>query len=144
MNFCQSHWDKLRAAIKDKGLETLISDSGEKAARVMAEAANGREMTLDTFDPLLGAWGAINSNCFNEIQLIGGNPLILMVPEGQGQGEPYPRCPICYLNWIMDKHEEVCKDPQCQKPKGEAAHFEWMIDRAANDQVDAWKALGNG
>lgn len=141
MNICQDHWDRLREAIKARGLGALISDGGERAAQVMARAISEVEPSVDNFDPLLNAWGAIGSNTMSAIQSFGGNPLVLMVPEGQGHEEPYPRCGICYLNWMMDKHDEVCTNPDCQKPKGEAAHYDWMIDRAADDQVELWKSL---
>jgi hypothetical protein len=51
------------------------------------------------------------------------------------------RCTICYLNWMMDEHDRFCTEADCQKPKGEAAHYEWMIGRAADDQVEAWKTM---
>lgn len=143
MNMCQGCWDKLREAIDKRGLSSLVSDSGEKAAEIIARAANGEPESIDNFDPLLNAWGSICSNGMEAIQRIGGNPMIIMAPPGAPVDElgDWPRCVICYLNWVMDKHDETCTDPNCQKPKGEAAHYTWMIDRAADDQVDVWKQM---
>lgn len=54
---------------------------------------------------------------------------------------PESECPICCLNWLHREHDEHCTQPDCNYPKG--ATYDWMIDRAADDQVDTAKAFGN-
>lgn len=137
MNSCQAHWDRLRAAIAERGLSSLVSGSGEQAAaNVVREFNEGR--SIDSYDPLMAAHWAIASNGADFISELGGNPLAILTDDPT---RPFPACTICYLNWMMDEHDRHCTEPTCQKPKGEAAHYEWMIDRAADDQVEVWKSL---
>jgi hypothetical protein len=137
MNMCQEHWGVLRTAIADRGLSALVAEDGEKAAANVA-----RELTdgpsLDSYDPLMAAFYAIGGNGMDFIAKNGGNPLALMHDDPT---MPFPRCTICYLNWMMDQHDLECTEADCQKPKGELAHYDWMIGRAADDQVEAWKAM---
>jgi len=142
VNSCQAHWDKLREAIETRGLKPLVSETGEEVARKTVEQVNTGEVTIDNFDPLMGAYWAIASNGLQYISDCGGSPLFLMQDWDQLEEKPpFERCTICYLNWLCDEHDKICKDPTCQKPKGEAAYFDWMIERAADDQVAKWKEL---
>ena len=52
MNICQSHWDKLKAALKDRGLENFGAKTGEDAIRVLVTEIEGRSAEND-FNPLL-------------------------------------------------------------------------------------------
>jgi hypothetical protein len=145
VQFCQDHWDRLRAAIDARGLSALVPETGEQAAaNLTAELAHGR--TVDTFDPLMSAMFAIFSNAMDAIARAGGSPLYLMGDgpedpvEGYGlihAGKTWPRCPLCYLGLA---HELTCADLLCKLPRKDG--YAWMIDRAADDQVEAWKALG--
>lgn len=58
MRFCQSHWDALRAAIRDRGLERFVAPTGEEAARRTVDGTSPR----DSFGPLMGAHLAIVHN----------------------------------------------------------------------------------
>lgn len=144
MNICQEHWDKLREAIKTRGLTSLVSESGEEAMKKMVEELNGEEKTVDNYDPLMSAWSAVIGNGMQAIENCGGDPMWTMIDYTPDQPAPFKKCVICILNWMMDEHDKQCTTEGCQKPPGEAAHFDWMIERAADDQVEAWKALGNG
>ena len=136
MNMCKTHWDRLRVAITKRGLSSLIAESGEKAAsNIRRELTDGP--SLDSYDPLMAAFWAINSNGMDFISDLGGNPLASMSADAP----EHMRCTLCHLNWIMDEHDRLCTLANCQKPKGEAAHYEWMISRAADDQVEVWKEM---
>lgn len=52
MRMCDAHYQLLRQAIKDRGLWSLVSTSGEEAAKRMSGES-------DKFDPLLGAYNRI-------------------------------------------------------------------------------------
>ncbi len=139
MNICQNHWDKLRAAIDARGLSALIASSGEQAASNTArELQDGQ--SIDSYDPLMAAHWAIASNAADTIQRFGGNPLITLFSGGDDQ-PAHTKCNLCYLNWMMDEHDRHCTEPDCQKPKGDLAHYDWMIDRAADEQVEVWKSF---
>lgn len=61
MKFCQTHWDALRSAIRDRGLYDLVAKSGEAIVNKMAEELKAGAATATTFDPLMGAHNAILS-----------------------------------------------------------------------------------
>lgn len=87
MQFCQSHWNKLRAAIAERGLSDLVSGSGRE---VMTRLAGGG------FDPLMGAH----------------NRLIAALVSVAGPGlMTIDGCPICEGN---KAHDEGCDDPTCR------------------------------
>lgn len=147
MKFCTEHWDKLRVAIADQGLDSLVSRGGAEAVeRMSAELGEGQ--TLDNFDPLMAAHWAIVDNVSRHIQRAGGNPLYLLSngPEdpvsGYGaahEGRTWPRCPLCYINLV---HELTCKGGEgggCTLPT--LGGFDWMIERAASDARDRWREL---
>jgi hypothetical protein len=139
VKFCQDHWNSLRSAIDERGLTALVADSGEKAAANLAsELADGQ--TIDNYDPLMSAHFAIASNAMGFIANGGGNPLVIMAPPPD---HPEWGCPICYLNWVDAEHEQLCADPSCPRAGEPPTDFAWMIDRAADDQVEAWKAMGS-
>ena len=120
MKICQPHWDMLRDAIKARGLYALVAESGQQAESNMAsELSTGP--TIDNFDPLMNAHWAIVNN------LADIEPQILFM-DG---------CPICFANRI---HAERCVVPDCTSG---TTHFDSWIDRAADDQVAAWKSRGS-
>lgn len=69
MQFCQKHWDDLRAAIDARGLTKFVASSGEELAQ---------KMSAGGFDPLMGAHNAI---CWNALN-IGGLDVM-------------GKCPVC-------------------------------------------------
>lgn len=147
MKFCQDHWDRLRAAIADRGLDGLVARGGAEAVRRQVdELKSGR--SADTFDPLMSAHWAIASNASDYIGRAGGNPLYLMFdgPEDpvtdygpEHEGRTWPRCPLCYINMV---HELTCKEGACTLPR--LGGFDWMIERAADDARDNWRKLSAG
>lgn len=115
---CQPHWDKLRAAIKSRGLYALVAESGERAIdNLVSELDHGP--TIDNYDPLMSAHWAIINN------LADIDPNILFM-DG---------CPLCFGN---KEHAKKCKVPGCTDD------YDSWIDHAADDQVTEWKARGNG
>lgn len=123
VKFCQPHWDRLRLAVEQKGLGSLVSESGEKAASNLVDEHNhGR--TIDNFDPLMGAHNAIVANVLGILKP--GPALEVMTADV---------CPLCYAN---EAHEATCTEPGCT-----VTYDDW-IDFAVNDQVLAWNELGQG
>lgn len=62
MKFCQPHWDKLKAAIAERGLSHLIAKSGQEAmAREIRALENKQEGPRD-YDPLMSAHWQIAEN----------------------------------------------------------------------------------
>lgn len=146
MNFCQEHWDMLRAAISERGLDHLVAPDGETVAmQVKAQAEEG-EATPTSFEPLMGAMFAISGNAMDLVKSQGGNAIYFLdggSPEQPIEGIPgyvgrtWPRCPLCHINLA---HEIFCRVPNCTMDK-ERGYDHW-IDHAADDQVTAAKELG--
>lgn len=143
MKWCSDHWDRLRGAIKDRGLGHLIAPDGETAVAQLADELERGEHTATNYDPLMDAFWSINGNVARTVEQAGGNPLYLFgggppddpTPEDAvdlpgGEGRTWSRCPLCYLGLA---HELTCKEPRCKLPKVDG--YAWMIDRAADDAV---------
>lgn len=114
MKFCKEHWQQLREAIKERGLDGFIAKSGKEAAdRLVLEQAC---KSLDSFEPLIGAYGAIAGNLLHSV-----GPTILT-------GE---HCPICTLNEAARKHQAGCTKPDCKV----TAEYEKWIGLAADEQL---------
>lgn len=114
MNMCQVHWDKLREAIRSRGLYRFVAPDGAVAARRAVDGA---------FDPLMNAGMAIFTHAMDKVGLH------LMAPGGDGT----PPCPLCFLK---------AQCPDTAHPKGECPYFETWIDRAADDQFEEAKQRG--
>ena len=119
MQFCNQHWDALRAAIDTRGLSALIAESGEKAVSNLSSEMNDGP-TIDNFDPLMSAHWAIINNLANV------DPHILFIND----------CPLCFANRI---HAKKCVVPDCTSG---TTHFDSWIDRAADDQIIECKKRG--
>ena len=119
MQFCQDHWDRLRAKIAERGLSALVPDSGEKAVAAVKERLAGAPASIDNFDPLMGAMMAILANLTD---LFG--PVVILDPS----------CPLCRAN---QAHEEQCLYPGDCTFEG----YDYMLDCAADDQVTLWQEI---
>jgi hypothetical protein len=116
------HWESLRAAIAERGLSSLVTDSGEKAAgNLTDELERGR--TVDNYDPLMAAHMAILNNVMG---LVG---IDVMMPNEDGSD----RCPLCFLN---ADHAAKCTVDGCT-----ITSYDHWIDKAADEQVEVWKGL---
>lgn len=122
MRFCMDHWNGLRAALDVRGLSALIPDNGEKAAAALADQVQTRTVNLDNFDPLMAAHMAIVSNLVTWF-----GPVVLV----------HPGCPICEAN---KAHALQCRDETCTLVDPTA--YDWMLVRAADEQVSTWKSIG--
>lgn len=123
VKFCQSHWDKLRQGITDRGLWQFVATSGEGVfAKLVAESEKGLETS--NFDPLMYASMALVSS------VMSGTPvgLELMVDNADGS----PRCPICY---VQKEHDKNCTDTGCEP-------YETWIGLAADAALAKAKSLG--
>lgn len=143
MKMCQPHWDSLREIIGQRGLSALLSEDGERAATNVADQLE-QGITIDNFDPLMGAFFAIASNA---MEFVG--------PERSLHLLTGTDCPICYLNeWSKQAWDQYvaagaipgvspCPCKCGNTLPAELPTYDWMIGRAADDQVDVWKSLGS-
>ena len=118
MKMCQSHWDKLKTAIDERGLGHLVAKDGVKAAQQIANQLNGSEAKED-YDPLMSAYWAIMANSIKAF--------------GIGAMQEDFGCSLCAL----DAHAAECKDEGCPKYTGQ----NW-IDLASDGQLSIAKELG--
>lgn len=96
MKMCQPHWDTMRAAIVDRGLDGLVAKSGEAAVdaqvRQLEEAQRtgsvSEQTTKETFDPLM----SMHWHFSNEALRCGG--LYLMTQRADGDNDGH-YCPLC-------------------------------------------------
>jgi hypothetical protein len=114
---CQSHWDKLREALKVRGLYGMVAKDGAQASRDLAE---GRP------DPLMAAHNAIVGNALNTAGLA------IMAANDDGS----ERCPICFLMAAAAGCQ--CGAPACtpEARAAQSARFEAWIERAADDELE--------
>jgi hypothetical protein len=116
MKICESHWEKLRAAIKVRGIYDLVSDSGEEAIKRTVEVINGVD-TVENFDPLLSANYMICGNA-----LSAGGLYLMGVDES---GKHY--CPLCeaekhqFTNWIDKAADAAAAHAKLLQGKREAS-----------------------
>lgn len=146
MNFCQEHWDMLRAAIDARGLSDLVAPDAETAVAQLKHQLVSNGATPTNYDPLMSAMFAISGNAADLVSDAGGNALYVMVRTADDEapvkvpgyeGRTWPYCPLCHINLA---HEIWCSDPDCPLDR-ERGYDEW-IERAADDQVEAAKELG--
>lgn len=90
LNWCKPHWDLLRAAVADRGLDKL---GAQNAREAHAELVGQLEGEQGNFDPLLGSWNRINLQMLENVGLraIGRCPLCILVEDGR---------PELVDNWI--------------------------------------------
>lgn len=95
MKFCQSHWDKLRDAIKSKNMFHLVSNSGEELATRMKKQSAGQAVVPD---PLMEAHNMILER---SISLM---PHIIGINE---EAEDKHFCPLCEALKHLPPHPET-------------------------------------
>jgi hypothetical protein len=90
MNWCQPHWNQLREAIAERGLDKFGAQTGEQAASDLKAQIEGK--TTD-FDPLMGSWSRINQQMLESagLRALTQCPLCILVEDGQ---------PHLVKNWI--------------------------------------------
>lgn len=99
MKICEPHWDKLRTAIKDRGIDHLGAKNGKDAVDNVAEELQGGQ---PDYDPTM----ACNMMIWNQALKMGG--LYLM---GQKEdGSEY--CPICEAIAHMSPPPGMTKEQQ--------------------------------
>ncbi len=87
MRMCVPHWNELKAAISERGLDPFVSNSGEEAAKRTVAEFETDGARRETFDPLMAAYLMIVGNAIDAVGLV------LMIPSPDGN-DP---CPICYI-----------------------------------------------
>ncbi len=150
MNFCQEHWDMLKAAIESRGLMDLVAPDGETAVAQLAHQLEAGEAKPTNYDPLMSAMFAISGNAADLVKNQGGNALYIMVRTADEEvpvegfpgyeGRTWPFCPLCPLCHINLAHEIFCKDPNC--PLDKERGFDDWVNHAADDQIKAAEELG--
>ena len=104
MKICSAHWERIREAIKARGLDHLGAKSGPEAMKNVVTELEGREAEND-FDPLMSC----NNMIWNQGLKVCG--LRLMAPSESGQES----CPICESvklyeqDWIDGPADAVLK-----------------------------------
>jgi hypothetical protein len=107
MRICQKHWDALREAIKQRGLEHLVAQSGEAAVENIVAELQGTEKSED-YDPLMSCHWMIMGQA---TKMLG---LEVMSPNEDGT----PKCPVCavveaiefdYINGPADAALDECR-----------------------------------
>ena len=86
MQMCQLHWAALRDAIKERGLDHLVAQSGLEAVEYLKREIEGTK-TLIEYDPLMSANGMIWNLA---VHVMG---LQIIAPDEEGK----PQCPVCAL-----------------------------------------------
>ena len=115
MQFCTRHWQALRQAVKDRGMDHLVAASGTQAAMDAVAQVTGTD-TLDNWDPLMAAHWAIASRVMQAVGL-------LALSEGF--------CPLCE---VQRDYEKVSKLPEFDPERHMSPEF-WV-----NDCMDAMLA----
>lgn len=100
MKFCQNHWDKLRAAITDRGLFHLVSGSGMEAVEKLVDSAITQQTNIQNFDPLMAAHNMIYSNALSRV----GFSLMALNDDGT------QKCPICIVGSHCAGCEAIAED----------------------------------
>jgi hypothetical protein len=114
MKICKQHWQDLRAAIAERGLDRFVSSNGEEAMRKVQLQLQPGESELAKFDPLLNANFAIWNNALSA----GGPYMLASKPDGTSY------CPLCEV----ESHTDIKAQ-------------EW-ITHAADEQLQAARNLG--
>lgn len=140
VRFCADHWERLKDAVRQAGLWSLVAENGEQGARnIQSQLSEG--LTVDNFDPLIMAHNAIFGYALEMTQAqYDQNPQMFMADSAE---HPEWACPICALNWCHDEHIRLCLKDDCDYPN----QFDWapqMIDRAVELVLAEWRQLGAG
>jgi hypothetical protein len=155
MKFCQTHWDKMRAAIEARGMTPLVASHGNAAIQNIADEIKHGQ-TIDNFDPLMAMHWNISGNLLELLGQAAG--YLLSCREGEEDpidvsklqdrpelaakflGKKWPLCPICYANIA---HEITCSEERCSldRVNGYDVCIEWSADgvRQTLDELMARK-----
>lgn len=85
MDWCQTHWNQLREAVRVRGLDKFGAQDSKQAH---ADAVAQLEGEKTDFDPLMGSFWAINNQMLEDVGLYAMG-----------------KCPLCIL--VEDKHPEL-------------------------------------
>ena len=88
MQMCQAHWDEIRKAVADRGMDHLVSKSGKEVADKMLRATDTHSQTKENYDPLMD----IHNNLVCAAMKAVG--LSILSDEG---------CPLCTCNILSGK-----------------------------------------
>jgi len=94
MNWCQMHWDQLKVALKERGLDKFGAKTGQQAINEMVDELDGRS---HDFDPLMGSWNQINLVMANSLEKLGRRNEVLLL-----------KCPLCIL--VEDGQPQTVKN----------------------------------
>jgi len=92
-NFCQQHWDELKAAIEARDLMQFVAKDGKQAMENMVRDLEGQNTVVD-YEPLLGS-----DFCMSNVAMSFYGLRMMAVEEG----EEKPPCPVCMMQkmpWI--------------------------------------------
>ena len=105
MQFCQPHWDMMRAEIEKLGIADWVASDGETAAKQLVDQVKRDETTPVNYDPLMAAHNAIFGRVLQGLGLV-----VMNADYG---------CPICDLNSRRDEDGFcTCDHPDCPNQRG--------------------------
>lgn len=113
MQFCQKHWDMLRAAINDRGLSHLVAKSSEEAMESIVAQLQGGE---GDYDPLMDCYWMITNRALE----VGGLYLL--------SGD---LCPVC------EAMKHTAHIPALGSTTNEPAGAEWVEKHWIDGPADA-------
>ena len=99
MEICKDHWEKVRQAIADRGMDHLGARGGEQALENIKAELEGEETP---FDPYM----TVNMMIWNRALQMGG----LYLMELREDGSHY--CPVCEALLHMEPPEGKTKEDQ--------------------------------
>jgi len=110
---CKEHWVALHDELVRGGLESYMTDDGEKALNRLKDSNERGKLTLANFEPMMVAHNLILQNAVNNFGIA------VIAQEG---------CPLC---WMTEAHTIMCRDPNCDK-----SNFDHWIRYAVGDTVE--------
>lgn len=89
MRICMPHWDRMRAAVEERGMSHLVARSGEEAHAAIVQELQGEEAR---FDPLM----AMNNNFWAAAMQYGGIGMMSENPDAEPDKDGFRHyCPLC-------------------------------------------------
>ncbi len=102
MQMCQRHWIILKEAIKERGLNHLVSADGEDLLRKELKHLEGTAQSpMDGYDPLASAMWAIMGNSLKAL-----GPMAMNLLDSNHPAD----CPLCYMSELCNCPQENCGD----------------------------------
>jgi hypothetical protein len=100
VKWCRDHWDAIRKAVADRGMEHLAAPSAEQAHADFAAQLEGEE---ERFDPVMGSMWRLTHRVLENVSISQGPAAVL-----SAFGDP-DWCPMCA---VQQSYEEYLRSGQ--------------------------------